>query len=164
MRKSVLGSAAVCGMITLLLAVITLAAAGCRTTVRDIDMNQLAEQLNANIRFSEPLAALEAENAERLYRIDQSDVGEVAAYIGSGATVDEFSIWKTTDDEAAERVKERIQARIREQKEGYADYKPEEVPKLEHAVLIQNGSYVILCISEDAENAKKIINDAFKYK
>jgi hypothetical protein len=162
MRESVLSSVAFRSIMILWLTLIILPAAGCRTAARDIDTDRLAEQLNANLRFSETLTALDAESAERLYRIDQSDVREVTAYIGSGATVDEFSIWKATNDEAVERVKERIQTRLRGQKEGYADYKPEEVPKLERAVLIQNGPYVIFCVSEDAGDAKKIINEAFE--
>jgi hypothetical protein len=128
---------------------------------RDLDPQQLAEDLIGGVPFAEALSSLEADNALRLYRIDSEDVLQVVAYIGTGATVDEFSIWESVGATAAERIRESLQARIDQQKEGYQDYRPEEVPKLDHAVLVRKGTWVVLCVSPDAETAKEIIGKGF---
>ncbi|MDR1204207.1 MAG: DUF4358 domain-containing protein [Peptococcaceae bacterium] len=126
-----------------------------------LDPAKLAEDLIGGVPFAEALTPLETENAQRLYRIDSKDMLQVVAYVGTGATVDEFSIWESSGSSAAKRIQESLQSRIDEQKEGYSDYMPEEVPKLDHAVLIQQGDWVILCVSEDAEIAKEIIRKGF---
>jgi hypothetical protein len=126
-----------------------------------LDPARLAEELIDGVPFGEALTPLEAENALRLYRIDSEDALQVVAYVGTGATVDEFSIWESAGGSAAKRIQECLQNRIDEQKEGYSDYMPKEVPKLDHAVLIQEGDWVILCISEDADTAKEIIRKGF---
>jgi hypothetical protein len=125
------------------------------------DPAELAEALISGVSFAETLTPLETENAQRLYRINSEDVLQVVAYIGTGATVDEFSIWESADRAAAERIQESLQTRIDEQKEGYSDYMPEEVPKLDHAVLIRQGNWDVLCVSGDAETAKEIIGKGF---
>jgi hypothetical protein len=139
-------------------ALLTLFACGRSQT---LDPEKLAEALISGVPFAETLTPLEAENARRLYRIDSEDVLQVVAYVGTGATVDEFSIWESAGGSAAKRIQESLQSRIDEQKEGYSDYMPGEVPKLDHAVLIQKGDWIILCISADAEIAKEIIGKGF---
>ena len=47
---------------------------------------------------------------------------------------------------------------------GYSDYKPEEVPKLESAVLEQNGVYVVFCVSADNTTAKTAVQDLLNRK
>ena len=42
--------------------------------------------------------------------------------------------------------------------EGYA---PAEVAKLEKAYTIQKGKYVVVCVTEDIDNAKAVINQYF---
>lgn len=144
--------------ILLAIAVVLSLFAGC-SKPKELDLSDLSEQLNENVIFSETLMLLGTEDAERLYRIEESDVSEVIAYAGTGATVDEFSLWKAVDTEAVLRIAEKVQERIDAQREGYLDYKADEVPKLDNAVLVQSGNYVFLCITEDAETAQKIIDD-----
>jgi len=132
------------------------------TQPRDIDPEGLAEQINEHVQFEETLMKIDLSDAERLYQIEAGDVENGIIYVGTGATVDEFSIWAAKDSKAAERVKDKLQSRIDAQKQGYLDYKPEEVPKLDNAVVVQSGNLVILCISENSENAKKTIDDYIK--
>jgi hypothetical protein len=127
----------------------------------ELDPQKLAQALISDVPFAETLTPLEAENARRLYRIDSEDVLQVVAYIGTGATVDEFSIWKSAGAASAERIMKSLQTRIDQQKEGYSDYMPEEVPKLDHAVLIQKGSWIVFCVSADAETAKEVVGKGF---
>ena len=49
-----------------------------------------------------------------------------------------------------------------EQTENFTDYVPEEVPKLNDAVIITSREYAILSVSGDSAKAKDIIEGAFK--
>lgn len=148
----------------LLLAVVLLAAAaaGCAGKSVDVDVKQLATQLATDVSYGEPLTELEPEAVERAFRVDPADVAAVDAYIGSGATVDEVSVWEATDDAAAEKIEKTLQERVDQRKTDYADYKPEEVPKLDKAILTRVGKYVVLCVTDDDATAQNVINSALQ--
>jgi len=42
------------------------------------------------------------------------------------------------------------------------DYNPEEMPKLENPIVVAKGNYVVLCLSGDNDNAKKVIDSCFQ--
>ena len=103
--------------------------------------------------------------ALQIYGISGEDVQEAAVYVGTGgATVDEISVWKAKDADAAGRIKEKVQARIEAQKSVYADYQPDEVPKLEEPLLVANGNTVILCVSGHNSEAQSVVNSYMKIK
>ncbi|MEA4854067.1 MAG: DUF4358 domain-containing protein [Christensenella sp.] len=136
--------------------------AGCSQGAKEVDVDALAKQLASEVTYAEQLESIDAATAERVYQIDAADVTTAAAGVGTGATVDEYSVWQAVDSAAAGRIKAAAEARIASQKEMYADYNPGEVPKLDGAVIVQSGNYVAVCITADTENAKKIIDGALK--
>ena len=44
------------------------------------------------------------------------------------------------------------------QKDSYADYAPDQVPKLDTAVVRTCGEYVIVCVSADNEKAASVVD------
>ena len=137
--------------------------AGCATQEKDIPVAELAQKLNTTVPFANPLTPLETDMALQIYGISGDDVQEAAVYVGTGgATVDEISVWRAKDADAAGRVKEKVQARIEAQKSVYADYQPDEVPKLEDPLLVTNGNTVILCVSGHNSEAQSVIDSYMK--
>ncbi len=137
--------------------------AGCATQGKDIPVMELAQKLNTVVPFANSLTPLETDMALQIYGISAEDVQEAAVYVGTGgATVDEISVWKAKDANAAARVKEKVQARIDAQKSVYADYQPTEVPKLDHPILITDGNTVILCVSEHNSDAQAVLDQYLK--
>lgn len=134
--------------------------AGCANSAPTVDVNSLAKSLASDVAYGEPLTELDSDAVERAFHVDPEDVAAVDAYIGSGATVDEVSVWEGKDDAAAQKIEETLQQRVDQRKEDYADYKPEEVPKLDNAVLVRSGKYVVLCVTDDAAAAQKIADEA----
>lgn len=127
----------------------------------DVNVASLAEELNSQVEFGEDLTKLDDAGLERVYRIESSDFTEAAGYTGSGATVDQISVWEAPDAAAAQKIEDALKDFLETQIESYSTYMPDEVPKLEDAVLKRSGVYVALCVSEDAAKASEIISAAF---
>ena len=84
---------------------------------------------------------------------------EQAVYVGTGgALADEVSVWRVKDEKDAKTVQEAAEKRVENQKASFQDYVPEEMPKLEKAVITVDGDTVILCVSGDPEKAKEVIS------
>jgi hypothetical protein len=83
-------------------------------------------------------------------------------YTGSGATAEELAIIQTEDSSDAEYIIAKLNTHISNQADAYAGYKPEEVDKINSAIVKSNGSYIILCVAENNTAAEEIINKYFK--
>jgi hypothetical protein len=95
--------------------------------------------------------------------MQNSSINKQAVYVSSGATAEEISVWDAKNADAAKDIKTAVLARIEAQKAGFQDYVPAEMAKLKSPVLISEGDYVILCLSNDNEKAKQVIeSDLYK--
>ena len=104
--------------------------------------------------FGEQLYSLDEAVAQGLYGVDADTRCWVRA--GSGATAEELAVFEAKDAAAAASLAEKLQARNSERLADYADYLPAEVPKLENAVIISGGRYVVLCVATDASAVKEL--------
>lgn len=132
----------------------------CSQASADMDVSEVASQLAGGVAFGEELTQLDDGAVERVYRLDPSLVTASSTYVGSGATVDEVGVFECADDSAAQQVEAALQERLETEEADYADYKPEEVPKLQDAVLERSGKYVVLCVTADADTARGIVQEA----
>lgn len=132
--------------------------AGCTAPAVDLPVAESARQLSQSLPFADPLEPLEMDMAARLYQIAPEDVEEAAVYVGTGgATVDEISVWKAKDAQAATRIEQAVRERVKAQENVYQDYQPQEVPKLRDPVLIVRGNVIVLCVSGYNEQARTIL-------
>lgn len=120
-----------------------------------IDINQLAEDIMQNTKFEDEMNEADVDTAKILYGIENAVSQKV--YISSGATADEVSIFEFANIEDAKSAVEKVNTRISEQKESFENYIPKEVSKLENALVIQRGKYIITCVAND-ENVQKLID------
>lgn len=123
-----------------------------------IDMEALANTLLESELFGETLNKADDGIAEMLYDIDGASAALV--YIGSGAVADELALFEFANEADAKSAISSAEARIAAQKDSFAAYIPEEVPKLDHAVLETYGRYLIVCVSGE-DGASEIISDYF---
>ena len=89
-----------------------------------------------------------------------SDVVSCKVYISGTASGDELSVFEAKDAEAAQRIKTVTETRLSSLIEQYSDYAPDKVPKLEDPVLVVEGNYVVLCVSNDNAKAQMCIRDS----
>ncbi|MEG1999786.1 MAG: DUF4358 domain-containing protein [Evtepia sp.] len=140
-------------ILSLSLILLLLVACGAKTV--SIDPSALASDLMENLTFQDSLYQLDAATAQSLFALDESTA--CVAYAGTGATSEELAVFTTADKTAATALITALQKRLDERIEGYKNYLPEEVDKLNHAVLQQEGNYVIFCVAKDVSNAKDVI-------
>ena len=100
----------------------------------------------------------DAATVEKLYGV--SNAKEAVVYISSGATAEEIALFSFETQEEAKQAEELAEARIREQRESFESYVPEEVKKLDNAVILQSGNEVAVCVA-DGKAAKEILSKYF---
>ena len=145
--KKILAAALAASMLTISLT-------GCGT--KEVDITKLSNALLNNAQFAEKLTEGNEEITKKRLDIDECDVETCKAYKGTSAVVDELVVIKTSD---AEDVEEKLHEYIESQTNLYQKYRPEEVPKLEQAVIYSQNGVVVYCASEDSNKAMQIIND-----
>lgn len=124
----------------------------------EIDINAVANSIHESVEFEDELILLDSEAVKYLYGIDDSI--SAAVYSGSGATAEEVAVFDAGTAEVGEAMLQTVQKHVDEQIESFKNYVPTEIPKLEDAVIVREGRYVILCVAEDDETAKSVINEA----
>lgn len=139
---------------------LALAACGGEGEVKSVDINALASELLDAATFGEPMNALESATALGLYGCAEGT--EVVAYAGTGATAEELAVFNCGTAEAADTLVKNLETRNQTRISQYSDYNPAEVPKLEKALIMSGGQYVVLLVASDTSSAEKIASDALK--
>ena len=139
-------------------AALCVAAAGCSKQLILEPADALA-QLKDEITFTDQMTDMDSESICRFYDVDTGLVNDSSAYVGSGATAESMAVFEAVDADAAGSIADALRTFTDGWIDGYSDYKPEEVPKLESAVLEQNGVYVVFCVSADNTAAKTAVQD-----
>ena len=121
----------------------------------------LADDLSKGIPFKDQLTAMDGEKAREVYLLDVDAVTEGKVYVSTGATAEEIAVWYAAGPEKVEIVKKALEERIDYQRTGFEDYNAQELTKLKSPILEVKGQYIILCVSDDNEKAKSIIDKAF---
>lgn len=119
--------------------------AGCGATGGSLDIQALAEDLLKNGEFSDELWKIDDSMVQKLYNV--SDYTQALVYVGSGATAEELALFAFPSEDAAAQGLQKAQARLESQIADYRTYLPQEVPKLQNAVVKQWGNFVIVCVS-----------------
>lgn len=116
-----------------------------------------ADTLNSSLSFGETLEKSTAAAAYTIYGIDSSLCTDAAIYVGSGATADEVAVFNCKDTQSAETVLDAVNLRLEYLKAGYGSYGPDQVPKIENAVVISTAETIIVCICENPEAVNGIL-------
>ena len=92
------------------------------------------------------------------YDVDTSAIEDMSVFIcGSGAYPDELAAFKFNSYDFAVEGAKAVQKRLDNQLALYTDYTPDEVYKLNDAVLITRDKWVIFAACSDNSRAKEII-------
>jgi hypothetical protein len=85
-----------------------------------------------------------------LYGIDQDTITQCAAYmaVNTSVSADELTVLTLTDEDAAQAAAAACEKRVEGQIESCQSYCPDQVPKLEDAVILQRGSSVLFAVGD----------------
>ena len=130
--------------------------------VTSVDAASLAKSLVSDISYDDQLSEVDLDTAKMFLNFADVDIAEAYIYESSGATAEEVVVLVCKDSDNAAKAKTAFEQRVEEQTENFTDYVPEEVPKLNDAVIITSKEYAVLSVSGSAGKAKDIIEGAFK--
>ena len=150
-------------LFAVVLAVLTMsmAFAGCSSEETYISFDEVYNQLTSSIDFSASKMQKQTEAAlNNYYYIDPATLEDYAIYMADYATgnADEIAMFQVKESDQMTTVKSLINDRISDLKVRYEDYKPEEMPKIESAIIEEKGNYIFLVISPDNEKAQEVLD------
>ena len=120
---------------------------------------EIADYLEANITVQDYMEALDPEIALNLYNLDAEAVSEIAVYASTGATAEEITVISVDDEMGGDVVKAAFDSRIKAQKQGFANYVPEELVKLGEPVFGEIGNVFIMVICDNPQEAEQEITN-----
>ena len=148
-----------CKLVGLILA-LSLLLVGCGGA--KVDVVKLADDLSGKLTFQDELSPIDETALYAIYDIDPSKVKAQRVYVSSGATAEEIAAFEAADAAAAKDIHAAVLQRIADQKDGFANYNPGEMVKLEHPTVVTKGNYVVLCLSDDPAMALSEIQSLLK--
>lgn len=129
----------------------------------DVSAKVVADSVLADGDFKDNLAEVDTTMAlTRLYGLDPEQIEDSMFYTNSQATAEEIAVIKVKSADYIETVKTAYETRISDQKTACESYLPDEMPKLDAAVIYTNGNYVVLCVSNDSDKSLEIIESHFE--
>ena len=111
--------------------------------------------------FSEDLEELDADTAFMLYKLAdyglaREDLTEAAVLRSAGATCEEGAVLVFSDAEKAGVAAEALEDYLESQIATNVDYRPDEIPKLEGAILKVQGNTVLMTVANDAAAVRSV--------
>lgn len=124
----------------------------------EFDLEALSSQLEQSEAFSDILSPVSKEIAASFYGFEDADVTQCVVLCSTGATTEEIGLLKCASEEAAAKIKANAAARVETQRAIYESYAPGEMPKLDDAIVTQNGLYVFYIVSADYTKAQAVLD------
>ena len=128
----------------------------------NIDIQKLGEELVNSKIFEDSLSQVDKDSIIKKYYFDSQKIKDINSYVGTGATAEEILIIELIKKDDKNVITENIKTKIQERKQDFENYLPKEVFKLENYNLESKENYIILCISNDFDKAKEIIDKYIK--
>ena len=134
---------------------LTLALVGCGgAKTKDVDPNGLVGALYNTVKFDSEMKSVSVDNYLTL-----PEGAQAAGRMSNGTTAEEIIVVRCANENDAKTVKTDMESFLADQRVDMERYQPQEVARMDNAVLTQRGVYVVLCVSADSEMAEKIIKE-----
>ena len=149
MKKKILAIASI---------IIMAALAGCGSA-KAMNVSEVSDRLFKEITYQDDLSKVDLDTAAMFLNLSDIDIKEAAIYETSGWTAEEIVVIEGATSEDADKAEAMLATRLEEQKTNYVDYVPEEMDKLNKAVIVKSGNFAILSVSNEPDKAKNIIGE-----
>ena len=129
-----------------------------------ISFDDVYNDLTSSIDFGANMSEMSEIAAENFYFIYDTEILEdyVIYMDESNATPNEIALFRLAKESDRTTVETIVQNRIKDLQLGFEDYNPDEMYKLENAVVKSSGNYVMMVICKDNSKAAEIINSYLK--
>lgn len=123
----------------------------------DASASAIGNDLLSKISYEDDMSELDLDMAMMMMDLSDVDIKDSFICESTGATAEEIVVLECGSTDAAKKASEAFKKRVAEQKESYEDYVPEELKKLDVAVIATSGNFAVLSVSGDADTAKSVI-------
>lgn len=141
----------------MMMVILCLTACGSKKKDITLDVEKLANELQAETVTSDTLASTAAEMLSSIYFVDADQMVKGAAYMSSGATACEVTVIECKEASQTGDVEKLFKTRVDNQSSLFASYNAGEVSKLENAIIKSSGRYVVLVVCDDTAKAEEIL-------
>lgn len=149
---------------TLLAALVCIfALTGCKkeeTKEVTVDPTQLVTDLSATVTSSTLSAVSTEVRSDTYMTLDAAQIDNITASLNSGTGACEIAVITCKDASYAEKATEQLQSYLDSRADLFAGYAPDEVPKIEEALIKSAGNYVVLCVTDDTAAAEEVLKKA----
>ncbi len=124
------------------------------------DMQAIADKLKDSLdeAVKATMTPFDESRIEKMIGVKKDLYKKAVCYVdASGASAHEIDCFEANDENAAKEIEAALKTRIENQKTAFKDYVPAEMDKLNDPVLVVDGNYVIMCLSNNNSKAKEII-------
>ena len=125
-----------------------------------VDVQKLAEDLNAGTVTSDTLSPAVPEMIPGIYNLSADIIDTAAAYMSAGSTACEAAVFACKEAGQSADVKKALESRVASQSSLYESYAPEQVDLLKKAVIKTAGKYAVLVVCDDTAKAESILKEA----
>ena len=148
-------------LVLIIAVVLAMAVSLCACSGGDESANKSLSEVYENIKSQVILSEMNefdsVDKLNRYYGIAAEDVTEFAGGINnSGVEQEEIVLIKASNSDAAERIKKSLDTRYQAKYNENKNYNPEQAEMIEKCSVEQNGLYVTMIISENAETITQI--------
>ena len=141
-------------MLSLVLVLGVCAGCGSKDKTKVIEPQAVADWLKDGIVWDSEMVAYDEDDLR--YYFDVADDAVIAGYCASTSTTEMVVAAQCADEAAAKALEDSMKQYLADLKMEADRYQPEEVARLDKAVLQRNGMAVVLCVSGDDGAAEKV--------
>lgn len=124
-----------------------------------VDVHQMAADIVATGAFTDVQTENTNGQALSVYGLDEDSVSDYSVYFSSMATPEEVAIFKVSSPEQESAVLDACKARQSSQVQSYESYAPDQVEKLNNAIIASSGDVVYYIVTKDNDTVKKVLQD-----
>ena len=125
---------------------------------KSIDIDKFLNKMLDNVTFDAELNLLEESVASGM--ITTAEGTDLRIYMGNGTYSDELVVMVALNESDAEQNQKNAETHLTEMQRQFSDYIPKEAKKIDNAIKVRCGCYVVVCVTNDTQTAKKTV-DAF---
>ncbi|MDO4167721.1 MAG: DUF4358 domain-containing protein [Eubacteriales bacterium] len=126
----------------------------------EVDIQELTNQLLNDVKYETTLELMDSSLADGMVNIEKGSTMEL--YMGEGTCADELVVVRATDEESAKKNQTAVEKHLKDMKQSFEDYIPEQADKIGRAVIVRCGVYVVACVTSDGKHAQDMIVEAFQ--
>lgn len=135
----------------------------CGKTAKTLDIDTFTKDAVSKGNYGDELILLSDNAASDYYNLSFSGLEDYAIYVSAtSATASELAVMKCKDEAALKAAKSTVESRIEDQISNYENYRPDELFRLENAVITTKDNYLLFVVSDDNAAIQKLFEDQLK--